>query len=93
MGFKDGTNNIRAEDAEALDEFVWAGDEAPAWMRGGTYLVTPPDPDGDRELGPHRARRAGADDRPARSTRGAPLGGSDEFDHARPRARAGPTAR
>ncbi len=39
FGFKDGTNNILGDDREALDEFVWAGDEAPEWMRGGTYLV------------------------------------------------------
>jgi deferrochelatase/peroxidase EfeB len=40
MGFKDGTNNIRAEEAEAMDRFVWVGQEEPqVWMRGGTYLV------------------------------------------------------
>ena len=39
MGLKDGTNNIRAEDTEDLDEFVWVGDEGPAWLRGGTYMV------------------------------------------------------
>lgn len=40
MGFKDGTNNIRGEDAEAMDEHVWVqpGD-GPAWMEGGSYLV------------------------------------------------------
>jgi deferrochelatase/peroxidase EfeB len=40
MGFKDGTNNIRAEDEEAMGEHVWVqpGD-GPAWMEGGTYLV------------------------------------------------------
>jgi deferrochelatase/peroxidase EfeB len=35
MGFIDGTQ--RPTD---LRKIVWAGDEAPAWMRGGTYLVT-----------------------------------------------------
>jgi deferrochelatase/peroxidase EfeB len=40
MGFKDGTANIRAEDTEAMDRFVWVGDEGPAWLRGGSYLVT-----------------------------------------------------
>jgi deferrochelatase/peroxidase EfeB len=39
MGLKDGTNNIRAEDTDALDEFVWVGDEGPDWLRGGTYMV------------------------------------------------------
>jgi deferrochelatase/peroxidase EfeB len=40
MGFKDGTNNIRGEDTEAMDEQVWVqpGD-GPTWMEGGTYLV------------------------------------------------------
>jgi deferrochelatase/peroxidase EfeB len=40
MGFKDGTANIRAEDTEAMDRFVWVGGEGPAWMRGGSYLVS-----------------------------------------------------
>jgi deferrochelatase/peroxidase EfeB len=34
MGFKDGT-----QECADLDRFVWAGSEAPRWMRGGTYLV------------------------------------------------------
>jgi deferrochelatase/peroxidase EfeB len=40
MGFKDGTNNVRAEDAAAMDEYVWVqpGDGA-GWMEGGSYLV------------------------------------------------------
>jgi deferrochelatase/peroxidase EfeB len=38
MGFKDGTNNIREDDLEALDRFVWV-QEGPAWMHGGTFLV------------------------------------------------------
>jgi deferrochelatase/peroxidase EfeB len=39
VGFKDGTNNLTAEDTAKLDRFVWTGAEAPAWLRGGTYLV------------------------------------------------------
>jgi deferrochelatase/peroxidase EfeB len=41
MGFKDGTNNIKAEEGRALDRHVWVGDGAgePAWLRGGSYLV------------------------------------------------------
>jgi deferrochelatase/peroxidase EfeB len=40
MGFKDGTNNLVAEDATALRRHVWVGaDDQPAWMRGGTYMV------------------------------------------------------
>jgi deferrochelatase/peroxidase EfeB len=40
MGFKDGTANIRAEDTEAMQRFIWVGDEGPAWMHGGSYLVS-----------------------------------------------------
>lgn len=40
FGFKDGTRNIKAEDADLLREHVWVGDEGPAWLRGGTYLVS-----------------------------------------------------
>jgi deferrochelatase/peroxidase EfeB len=40
MGFKDGTNNLVAEDTSALRRYVWVGrDEQPAWMRGGSYMV------------------------------------------------------
>jgi deferrochelatase/peroxidase EfeB len=40
MGFKDGTNNLKADDPDALDRFVWVGDDGDqAWMHGGTYLV------------------------------------------------------
>jgi deferrochelatase/peroxidase EfeB len=40
MGFKDGTNNLKADDAAALDEHVWVGDDEPQrWLRGGSYLV------------------------------------------------------
>ena len=40
MGFKDGTNNLRAEDIAELDRHVWvgAGSDQP-WMAGGSYLV------------------------------------------------------
>ena len=40
MGFKDGTNNITADELDALRRHVWVGSEAPAWMHGGTYMVT-----------------------------------------------------
>jgi deferrochelatase/peroxidase EfeB len=40
MGFKDGTDNIRAEDKGSMDQYVWVqpGD-GPSWMTGGTYLI------------------------------------------------------
>lgn len=40
IGFKDGTNNIRGEEADAMAEHVWVKPgEGPAWMEGGSYLV------------------------------------------------------
>jgi deferrochelatase/peroxidase EfeB len=79
MGFKDGTVNIKAEDTEAMDRFVWVGDEGPSWMRGGSYMVTrrirmlleiwdrSPLEDQEQTIG--RAKYSGA-----------PLGGKDEFE-------------
>ncbi|GAA1481588.1 iron uptake transporter deferrochelatase/peroxidase subunit [Gordonia sinesedis] len=43
FGFKDGTANLRAEDTDLLNRWVWvAGEDNPPaaqWMTGGTYLV------------------------------------------------------
>ncbi len=40
MGFKDGTDNIRAEDTALMDEAVWvAASDGQDWMAGGTYLI------------------------------------------------------
>jgi deferrochelatase/peroxidase EfeB len=79
MGFKDGTVNIKAEDTDAMDRFVWVGGEGPAWMRGGTYMVTrrirmlleiwDRSSLGDQEQTIGRAKYSGA-----------PLGGHDEFE-------------
>ncbi|NKZ05645.1 iron uptake transporter deferrochelatase/peroxidase subunit [Actinomadura latina] len=38
FGFKDGTDNIGADDKALLDEHVWAG-KGDGWMAGGSYLV------------------------------------------------------
>jgi deferrochelatase/peroxidase EfeB len=79
MGFKDGTNNLRAG-TDQLDRAVWVPDDGdPAWMRGGTYLVA------------RRIRifievwdRSSLADQEATIGRtrhsGAPLGGRDEND-------------
>jgi deferrochelatase/peroxidase EfeB len=80
MGMKDGTANIRAEDAEAMRSFVWVGDEGDqAWMLGGSYMVTrrirmllevwdrSSLEDQEQTIGRHKYS-------------GAPLGGSEEFD-------------
>lgn len=41
MGFKDGTANIKAEDAAAMNDHVWVqSGDGPAWMTGGSYLVS-----------------------------------------------------
>jgi deferrochelatase/peroxidase EfeB len=39
MGFRDGTNNPKQADPNAMDEVVWVGTEGPDWMQGGSYLV------------------------------------------------------
>ena len=42
FGFKDGTNNLKAEDTGPLAEHVWAdagSAQGEAWMAGGSYLV------------------------------------------------------
>jgi deferrochelatase/peroxidase EfeB len=79
MGMKDGTANIRVEDGEAMERFVWAGGEGPAWMQGGTYMVTrrirmllevwdrASLQDQERTIGRHKYS-------------GAPLGRHDEFE-------------
>ena len=41
MGFKDGTNNLKAEDSDDLNQNVWvARGDGPDWLTGGSYLVT-----------------------------------------------------
>jgi deferrochelatase/peroxidase EfeB len=79
MGMKDGTANIKAEDGEAMERFVWVGGEGPDWMRGGSYMVTrrirmllevwdrASLQDQERTIGRHKYS-------------GAPLSGEDEFE-------------
>ncbi len=79
FGFKDGTNNLKAEDTGALDQHVWVADgDGPDWLTGGTYLVArrirmriePWDRttllEQERVIGRHKGS-------------GAPLGAHDEF--------------
>jgi deferrochelatase/peroxidase EfeB len=41
FGFKDGTANMRAEDTGTVNREVWASaGDGPAWMTGGSYLVS-----------------------------------------------------
>jgi deferrochelatase/peroxidase EfeB len=81
FGFKDGTDNLKAEAPKALDQFVWVGDDDPGadWLAGGSYLVTrrirmriePWDTStlAEQEQTIGRTKKAGA-----------PLGQADEFD-------------
>ncbi|MGY1653664.1 iron uptake transporter deferrochelatase/peroxidase subunit [Geodermatophilus sp. SYSU D01119] len=83
FGFKDGTDNLKAENGSTLDRFVWVGDDVEGttadWLRGGSYLVTrrirmliePWDssPLREQELTVGRAKGSGA-----------PLGQRAEFD-------------
>jgi len=39
MGFKDGTQNLQTKSEAELKSYVWAGNEGPKWMSGGSYLV------------------------------------------------------
>jgi deferrochelatase/peroxidase EfeB len=81
FGFKDGTANVKSEEAGALAEHVWVapGDDAAAgWLAGGSYLVArrinmtievwDRQPLGDQEAFVGRTKG-----------RGAPLSGGDEF--------------
>jgi deferrochelatase/peroxidase EfeB len=78
FGMKDGTANIKAEDGKAMDKYVWV-DEGPAWMRGGSYMVT-------RRIRMvlevwDRSSLADQEETIGREKySGAPLGGEDEFD-------------
>jgi deferrochelatase/peroxidase EfeB len=81
FGFKDGTDNLKAEAPKALDQFVWVGDDDPGadWLAGGSYVVTrkirmriePWDTStlAEQEATIGRTKKAGA-----------PLGQSGEFD-------------
>jgi deferrochelatase/peroxidase EfeB len=41
LGFKDGTRNIKAQQSDLLDDYVWVGqDTDQPWMRGGSYLIS-----------------------------------------------------
>ena len=79
MGLKDGTRNIRAEDSAELAEFVWVGDEGPAWLGGGTYMVARRIrmviESWDRTNLAEQERTIGR-----AKYSGAPLTGTDEFD-------------
>ena len=79
FGFKDGSNNLMAEDADALRRHVWvAHGDGPDWLTGGSYLVArrirmriePWDRTSLREQERVIGRHKGS---------GAPIGDRDEF--------------
>jgi deferrochelatase/peroxidase EfeB len=82
FGFKDGTNNLKAEEPDLLGEHVWVqrGD-GPDWMTGGTYMVA-------RRIRMHietwdRSSLTDQEEVIGRTKgSGAPLGGTQEFDPA-----------
>jgi deferrochelatase/peroxidase EfeB len=80
MGFKDGTNNLRAEDTDALAEHVWLDHvDGAGWAAGGTIMVTRR----IRMLLEVWDRATLADQELTigrRKESGAPLGGDDELD-------------
>ncbi|GAA3577225.1 iron uptake transporter deferrochelatase/peroxidase subunit [Amycolatopsis ultiminotia] len=80
FGFKDGTNNVKAEDTGVLHDQVWAQpDDGQAWMADGSYLVA-------RRIRMHietwdRETLSGQEQIVGRSKgTGAPLGQTGEFD-------------
>lgn len=79
FGYKDGTANILADDATALDEHVWvAASDEPAWLAGGSYLIARkiamPIETWDRVRLAEQNRIIGRD-----KAAGAPLSGGEEF--------------
>jgi deferrochelatase/peroxidase EfeB len=41
FGFKDGTNNLKSDETDMLNQHVWVADgDGPKWLTGGSYLVT-----------------------------------------------------
>ena len=85
LGFKDGTANIKAEETADVERprLGPAGRSAAPGMAGRRDVRRrAPDPDGDRDLGPLVAARAGGDHRP-RQGRRRPAVGRDRVHRAR----------
>ena len=80
MGFKDGTDNLTAQEPDLLERFVWVGSEGDqSWMRDGTYLVARRIrihlEEWDRSALQEQEQAVGRD-----KASGAPLGGTAERD-------------
>ncbi|GAA4781856.1 deferrochelatase/peroxidase EfeB [Corynebacterium canis] len=78
FGFKDGTNNLKSEDTNLIQQHVWVRDPG-SWFDGGTYLITRR----IRMLIENWDRQVLADQEATfgrTKGSGAPLGRTDEFD-------------
>ena len=72
LGFKDGTRNIKAQQTDLLDDYVWVGNETrPALDARRQLPGHPPHPDLHRELGPRLPRGPAERHRPGQGDRGA----------------------
>ncbi|WP_051221755.1 iron uptake transporter deferrochelatase/peroxidase subunit [Conexibacter woesei] len=88
MGFKDGTANIKLEDASDMAQHVWVHDDPSGWLDGGSYLVA------RRirmliEVWDRASLRDQEDTIGRNKVLGAPLGGAnqaDEFADFKPKA-------
>ena len=70
MGFKDGTNNLVAEDDAALRTHTWVGEPRQPGLDARRLVHgRPPDPHAHRGLGPLHARRPGSHDRAGQEQR------------------------
>ncbi|AZA09622.1 iron uptake transporter deferrochelatase/peroxidase subunit [Corynebacterium pseudopelargi] len=78
FGFKDGTNNVKAEDQDVLDQYIWVNNTN-SWFDGGTYLIARRIrmliENWDRQVLREQEATFGREKRT-----GAPLGAEDEFD-------------
>lgn len=78
FGFKDGTNNLRAEDTDLIDKHVWVSGTN-TWHDGGTFLITRRIrmliENWDRQVLRDQEETFGR-----KKVSGAPLGREDEFD-------------
>ena len=91
FGFKDGTANLKAEDAGRASTST-SGSATPtttraAWLAGGSLPRRPPDQHAHRDLGPHLAAASRSRSSAATVQQGAPLSGGQRVHRARLRRR------
>ena len=77
FGFKDGTNNVKAEHHDTLDQFVWVGSDDDACRRlAGRWQLSrgASHQHAHRDLGPHLAAGAGGHHRARQEAGGTAVG-------------------